>query len=358
MPKSENISGGKNLKALLLILSIPLFIIIFEILFAVIPIDTFFENRFFILNRALDYPEVFQRDENLFWRLRPSQIIESRFFENNRFKINSLGLRGDEIEPASDKIRIVGLGNSCTFGWRTEENKIYLRQLEKLINSDTTLPQVEIINAGIPGYTSFQGQRFFIEEISSLKPDLVLMMFGWNDQWASADNIADKNQDFPPQFILNIQDFVSRLKIYRLMRKLILSTTEKPIAETLNKTEQVYRVSFEDFYKNLNSIIQETKNINSIAMILTSPIPSLENYYRPGSKSNMHIFHNYYNEQARLLAIDTKSALIDAASEFDNYNNLFDDAKIDPIHFNNEGHRILANQIYLYLKNNPNLLSK
>lgn len=368
MLESENIAGAQQselsrqnknrFKLLLLVLSIPFFIIFFELFFAIVPIDTFFENRFFILNRALDYPEVFQRDENMFWKLRPSQSIKSLFFENNEFKINSFGLRGEEILPASEKIRIVGLGNSCTFGWRTTEDKIYLRVLEKLINADSTLPQVEIINAGIPGYSSFQGQKFYSTDISKLEPDLVLMMFGWNDQWTAADNIPDKDQNFAPQFFLDIQDFVSRLKIYRLLRKIILSSTEKPLDETLNKHHQVYRVSFEDYYKNLNTIIQITKEAKSKPIILTSPIPSLENYYSPGIKSNMHIFHNSYNNQARLLAGNTETALIDASAEFDNYSNLFDNVKMDPIHFNAEGHRILAEQIYQYFKNNPNLLSK
>ena len=362
MPDAVNISGvkqgKKSIRALLLVLSIPVFITFFEIFFAIFPINTFFENRFFILNRALDYPEVFKRDENLFWRLRPSQIIKSRFFENNEFKINSFGLRGEEIPLPSEKIRIVGLGNSCTFGWRTSENKIYLRILEKLINDDSALPKVEVINAGIPGYSSFQGQEFYSADISRLEPDIVLMMFGWNDQWAAADNIPDKDQDFPPQFILDIQDFVTRLKIYRLMRKIILSATEKSLDKALNKEQPAYRVSFDDFYKNLNKIIKEVRNGGGQTIILTLPIPSLENYYSPGSKSNMHIFHNLYNNQSRLLASKTETILIDASAEFDNYNNLFDDAKIDPIHFNSEGHRILAGFIYSYFKNNPSLLSK
>ncbi len=368
MPESENISGGKqfqksrknkkSIKALLLVLSIPVFVILFEVVFAIFPIDTFFENRFFILNRALDYPEVFKRDENLFWRLRPSQVIKTRFFENNEYKIKSFGLSGEEIPAPSEKIRIVGLGNSCTFGWRTSEDKIYLGMLEKLINADSALPQVEIINAGIPGYSSFQGQKFYLSDISRLEPDIVLMMFGWNDQWAAADNIPDKDQDFPPQFILDIQDFVSRLKIYRLMRKILLSMTEKSLDKALNREQPVYRVNFEDYYQNLNNIILKTKNGGGQAIILTSPIPSLENYYPPGSKSNMHIFHNLYNNQARLLAVDTETALIDASAEFDNYDNLFDDAKIDPIHFNSEGHQILAGLIYSYFKNNSGIFYK
>ncbi len=360
--ESKNISksnrNNKGIKTFALILSIPIFILFFEIVFAIVPIDTFFENRFFVLNRALDYPEIFKRDTNLFWKLRPSQVITSRFFENNEFKINSFGLRGEEIPKQSDKIRIVGLGNSCTFGWRTPENEIYLRQLEKLINSDTALPQVEIINAGVPGYTSFQGQKFFTDHISTLNPDIVLMMFGWNDQWAAADNIPDKDQNFPSQFILDIQDFVSRLKIYRLLRKIILLTTEKPLAETIIQNNQVYRVTFEDFYYNLKSIIDKATVENAVAIVLSSPIPSLENYYPPDSKSNMHYYHNYYNNRARLVTLDANAELIDAAAHFDNYNDLFDDAKMDPIHFNTKGHLVLAEQIYQYLKNNPDLLSK
>jgi len=362
MSETADISGGmpvrRGFRALLLVLSVPIFVILIEIVFAIVPIDTFFENRFFVLNRALDYPEVFRRDENLFWRFRPSLVIKSRFFENNRFRINSFGLRGEEIPPSSEKIRIIGLGNSCTFGWRTADDKTYLKILEKLINADTALPEVEVINAGIPGYSSFQGQKFFSLDISRLEPDIILMMFGWNDQWAAADNIPDKEQDFPPQFILDLRDFVSRLKIYRLMRKIILSATEKPLDETLNKKHQVNRVGFEDFYKNLNNIIQTAGKEGSQAIILTSPIPSLENYYPPGSRSKMHIYHELYNNQARLLASDTETALIDVSAEFDKYINLFDDAGIDPIHFNAEGHRVLAEQIYFYFKNNPGVLSK
>ena len=339
-------------------LAIPLFVILFEVFFAIVPISTFFENRFFILNRALDYPEVFKRDEELFWRLRPSQVIKSRFFENNEFRINSNGLRGGEIPPPSDKIRIVALGNSCTFGWRMPEENTYLNQLARLLNTDSSMPEVEIINAGIPGYSSFQGRRFYVSDIARLKPDIITMMFGWNDQWAAADNIPDKDQEFPPQILLDIHDLIARLKIYRVMRKLILSATEEPLDKKLNREHPVYRVAVEDFYDNLGVIVHQAQADGVRTIIITSPIPSLEKYYPPGIKSNMHSFHDFYNLQARMLAFNTKSALVDAAIEFDSYDNLFDDARADPIHFNAGGHELVAELIYQYFKNNPEFLSK
>jgi len=328
-----------------------------EVILTIIPINTFFENRFFIVNRALDYPEVFKKDPNLFWRLRPSQEISSRFFEGETISVNSHGLRNREIAPKSDKIRIVALGNSCTFGWGMKENQTYARQLEKLINADVSLPNVEIINAGIPGYSSLQGQRFFISDIINLQPDIIMLMFGWNDQWAAAENITDRNQQMPSQFIIDLQNTLSRLKIYRLMRKIVLWTTEKPLEETLHKDEPItYRVSVNEFYQNEAVICDTAKNQNIRVLLLTSPIPALEKYYPPGRKSPMHDYHEAYNMQSRLLATNTKTPLVDLARIFDEYDDLFDNATIDPIHFNSKGHRVAATAIYEYLKSTPSAI--
>ena len=344
-------------KLLLVIVTIPVFILLTEIFFAIVPIDTFFENRFFLVNRALDYPDVFKKDSKLFWRFRPSQTITSHFFEGKTYKINSFGLRGDEITQEPGRIRIAALGNSCTFGWGMEENQTYVRQLENLINSDSILPDVEIINCGIPGYSSFQGRRFFVSDIVSLQPDIVMMMFGWNDQWAAAGNISDADQKLPPQWVIDIQNTVSRLKIYRFMRKIILSITDVPLEERIGKKETVYRTSFYEFYQNLLAIWDFARNEGMQSMILTAPIPSLKKYYPPGAASPMHDYHLRYNLQARLLARNTKSPLIDADHEFLPYDNLYDNAGRDPIHFNAEGHRVIAEAAYKYFKEHPEFLA-
>jgi len=340
------------------ILAIPLFILVSEIILRVIPVDTFFENRFFILNRALDYPEVFERDHRLFWRLRPDQTIKSKFFQGKTYHINSLGIRGPEVLPKSGKLRIVALGNSCTFGWGIPYDETYAARLQALIDGDPDLPEVEVIDCGIPGYSSFQGRRWLASDVYKLEPDMVLSMFGWNDQWAASDNISDENQEFPPQWILDIQNFVSRLRLYGLLRRLILSSTESSLEEKLDKVHPVYRVGLEEFYNNLEVIIHFSTNSGAIPVILTSPIPSLENYYPAGSKSNMHRVHEQYNYQARLAAENGRAILIDVAAKFNEYDDLFDDAAIDPIHFNARGHEVAAETIYDYLKNNPYLLVK
>jgi lysophospholipase L1-like esterase len=349
MVRDEKPGSLKMARLLALLLSIPVFIILSEIIFAVIPVDAFFQNRFFLVNRALDYPDVFLKDHYLFWRMRPDHTIRSRFFEGKQYHINKCGLRGRDIPAGSDCVRIVALGNSCTFGWGMPDDETFVRQLETMIDDDRTLPRAEVINAGIPGYSSFQGRRFFVSDITALHPDVVLIMFGWNDQWAAADNIPDKDQRMPPRLIIAIQNTLARLETYRIVKKLLLSAIEKPLESKLIKEAPVYRVSTTDFYDNLNVIVQACKREGIVPILLTSPIPSLEKYYPAGRRSPMHKAHNAYNNQTRLLARNTKTGLVDIAREFDRYDDLYDNAAQDPIHFNAKGHRVVARAIYNHL---------
>ncbi len=351
-------TSSKRWKIAALILAIPVFVLAAELFLRLIPVETHYENRFFLLNRSLDYPEIFLRDSKLFWKFRPDQTITSKFFEGRTYRINSSGFRGEEIPPASDKVRIIALGNSCTFGWGMNDDAVFINQLGAMINGDGQLPPVEIINAGIPGYSSFQGRRFLVSDIAPLKPDIALIMFAWNDQWAAADNIPDKDIQFASQAVLDIQNFFARFKLYGVLRRLILSATEESLDDKLNKENPVYRVGLDDFYANLNTMVQYCIHEGIIPILMTSPIPALEKYYPPGSRSPMHVYHHYYNLQTRDVARNSKSILIDLAAEFDKYDDLYDDAPKDPIHFNAKGHKLAAELIFKYLKENSYLLAK
>lgn len=348
----------RSRKILALILAVPVFLVLTELILTLIPVSTFYENRFFLVNRALDYPDVFLKDHDLFWRLRPSQTITSRFFDGKTYRINEHGLRGSNIPAKSDKIRIVGLGNSCTFGWGINDEATYLAQLEGIINRDPGLPEMEVINAGIPGYSSFQGRRFYALESSDLKPDIVLIMFGWNDQWAAADDIQDKDRKFASQTVLDMQNCLSRLKLYGLLRRLLLSAGESSLADRLNRTNPAYRVALDDFQANLETIVRQCRAEGVTPIILSSPIPALDTYYPPGTASPMHRFHNFYNLQARTAARNTGSLFIDLAVIFDGYDDLFDNAANDPIHFNPRGHRVAAEAIFRHLFENSELLKR
>jgi lysophospholipase L1-like esterase len=330
------------------VLLIPIvFLAATELIVRLLHVDTYFQNRFFVLNHALDYPDVFQKDRDLFWRFRPGQVVTSKFFEGKTYRINSLGLRGDEINSIKTKKRIIALGNSCTFGWRMSDQETYANRLEALLDGE-----YEVINAGIPGYTSLQGKRFFERELIHLKPDIVLILFAWNDHWAAANQIADKDQKFPPRLVITCQNFLSRFHSYRLLKKLLLSTIEADPDSLFNRQAPVYRVGLEDFRQNLMEICRLARSHGAIPILLTSPIPSLTTYYPPGSRSPMHRYHEKYNQVIRDLSISEDIHLVDLAREFDRYNDLYDDAPNDPIHFNAKGHSIAAELIAKYIHEN------
>mgnify|MGYP005831925423 CR=1 FL=1 len=352
-PSTESNARRRCFRLLIFLLSIPLFILGTEIIFTIVGLDTFFANRFFLVNRALDYPEIFKRDPDIFWRFRPSQEINSRFFEGKSYRINSFGLRGDEIPPRSDKKRLVFLGNSCTFGWGVSEEQTFVKLTERFLNEWQAEMTFETINAGIPGFSSFQGRRFYISDIVYLKPDIVFIMFAWNDQWAGAGNIPDNEQKSPPGWIIKCQNLFSRMKIYRLLKKVILSATEPSLDDKLDKQAPVYRVSLEDFYSNLFALVNFIRMEGGRPILLTSPVPSLTRYYPPGSRSQMHYYHELYNSQTRLVARNSRVELIDIAGIFGDFNDLFDDAPKDPIHFNEKGHKVIAETISRYLLMTP-----
>jgi lysophospholipase L1-like esterase len=97
---------------------------------------------------------------------------------------NSLGYRNDEIslEKPSNVYRIVALGGSSTYDVRIEDNqKTFTAQLEKLLKEQYGYQNVEVINAGVPGYNSWEMLINLEFRVLDLDPDLIIIYEGTND---------------------------------------------------------------------------------------------------------------------------------------------------------------------------------
>lgn len=102
------------------------------------------------------------------------------------FQINGLHFRGDEVPAARppDRQRIICLGDSRTFGiWldlgRFRYDNAYPAPLEELLRAGGA--QVEVLNAGVVGYTSAHGLRLFATSLAELRPDILVVALGFND---------------------------------------------------------------------------------------------------------------------------------------------------------------------------------
>jgi lysophospholipase L1-like esterase len=135
------------------------------------------QKKSLFLNDPLAFSKLFIADPLLFWRLRPETALSEE-----GIRVNRLGLRGAEIE--ADKtpgvFRVLCLGDSVTFGFKVRDAESYPARLQVLLRIDRP---VEVLNAGVPGYSSLQGARYLKRDLLRLKSDLIVVGFGRNDRW-------------------------------------------------------------------------------------------------------------------------------------------------------------------------------
>ena len=109
-------------------------------------------------------------------------------------QINALGFRGPQVPrpKSAGVVRIVCLGDSATFGVIQPDRPggehvpiiSYPEEL-RLLLEDEKRTGVEVINAGVIGYSSSHGLRQLVLQILELDPDVVTFRFGANDQYDS-----------------------------------------------------------------------------------------------------------------------------------------------------------------------------
>lgn len=105
--------------------------------------------------------------------------------------INELGLRGTvpEVPRPPEKPRILVLGDSSFFGHGIPDDGTIAASLQKNLQA-TGIP-VEVVNGGIPGYSTEQ-TKLLLEEVGwSLQPTLLVIGNLWSDNNADGFRDAD-----------------------------------------------------------------------------------------------------------------------------------------------------------------------
>ncbi len=128
--------------------------------------------------RSLIFPNP---DDKIIYDLRPSIEVN---FQKVPVRINSCGMRGGEvaITKAPGTYRIALLGDSFAFGWGVKEDESFAAVMERSLNRHSHgSPRFEVLNFGVPGYSTFQEVHKFITTDSDFNPDAVLVYFINND---------------------------------------------------------------------------------------------------------------------------------------------------------------------------------
>lgn len=330
-------------------LSILLFLFVAELLFRLIDFQKVYPERAFLLNPELSYPGYYKKDSELFWRIRPNQTIKGKFFVDGVYQINSRGYRDREFsaEKKPGMTRIICAGNSCTFGWKVNSEQTYPKLLEKLLNQNLPQPKYEVIDAGMTGYSTFQGVRFLRREILGFHPDIIIFSYGWNDMCPSERE--DKDQKFPPQWILNLDDALSGSRFYSFLKFEIMSLL-KSRKQSQDEKKIVYRVSLKDYQENLTRLTRIAQDSGIKVFFLSLPIASAKVFLGPGKTSKAHIANRYYNNALRETTAEIGVPLIDVALLFEDRGDLYDNGREEFIHYNSKGHQVIAGAIYRYFQ--------
>ena len=149
--------------------------------------------------------------------------------EHGDLIINNLGFRGPYFEKnkSPDTFRIVAMGGSTTAGMY-ENELTYPRLLERMLSrSSTGKRKIEVINAGVWGYTSCQVMKRYKKDIVDLKPDLILLMSGWNDINKMRTSGITKRS----QYCMDHHPVLVRSKIFRFLRLKIGEAFKKTPSE-------------------------------------------------------------------------------------------------------------------------------
>ncbi len=123
-------------------------------------------------------------DPELGWKLAPARTT---IFKGQHFSVrvvhNADGLRDREYrhERSPGRRRILVLGDSVTWCWGVERDECFTERMEAL------LPDTDVINAGVPGYSTAQELLYYERDGRRYDADVVLLVMSPNDP---TDNIS------------------------------------------------------------------------------------------------------------------------------------------------------------------------
>lgn len=128
-----------------------------------------------------------QSDERLLWRPRPGATTP---WGGDR--INAEGFRGPSLAVARTPgvVRVAALGDSTTFGHGVDVDSTFCAQIVDHYAQSGV--RVEVLNAGVVGYTVLQGLERYRRDVRPYRPDVVIAAFGAvNEQIPGQNGLGD-----------------------------------------------------------------------------------------------------------------------------------------------------------------------
>lgn len=284
-------------------------------------------------------------DSERFWKLRPEVQIDDP--ENTVWQglvSNSLGYRSPEfdLQKPPGTIRIACFGDSSTFGIGATMEDSWPALLEDYLNARGE-QKFQVINAGVPGYTSHQGLRHLRQEVDRLQPDIVFASYANNDFWRWGDRTDQQHARRFDNSSLHSRLMQSRL--LQLVDHVVRPKAEPTASEWAQSTTFNYvipndgwvpRVPLEQFEANIEGICDlcEARSI-PMTLVLWPDQPQAAGQWSPRIE---------YQDSLKKIATKRDVEVADVVSIFQRNQELAVQSYVpnDIVHVDRSGNRLAA----------------
>ncbi|MFZ5477521.1 MAG: SGNH/GDSL hydrolase family protein [Myxococcota bacterium] len=211
--------------------------------------------------------------------------------------VNSLGARGPELPLEKARKRVLFLGDSTVFGVFVADRDTFAQRVGEALD-------VEVINGGCPGWSSWQALRAVEARLGAYRPDLVVIATLWSDAQGADTPDAVRFGGARASWIERSHGFVLLREWVRAARwgsraEEVRVGLQMPVAPTL-------RVPLADYDDNLRAL---ARTAPAAAFLV---LPSV----RDPANGKVGDFRDAYREVMREVAAELGAPLADAPSAF------------------------------------------
>jgi lysophospholipase L1-like esterase len=251
-------------------------------------------------------------DPDLLWRPNPAVSAE----------LTPDGIRGEAIAAGrgSDHLLILALGDSNTLGPLNTTDH-WPGFLDDLLRANTSRTRFQVANAGVYGYTSFQGLRRF-RQLKAHRPAVAYFAFGGND----AQPVRTPDERYAAR-IAAVQGW-SRLRLAPPLFHLVWRAADAVAGGPTSP-----RVPLPDYRANLETFVDEALADGILPVLLTRPFLG-----RSADPESWLYLAPLYNETVREVAAARGVPFVDAHAVLARRPGEF----LDAMHANRLGHRRMA----------------
>ncbi len=275
----------------------------------------------------------------LLWEMSPGTRTEL----GAKVEVNTMGLRGPEISKGKPPgiRRVLVVGDSSVYGHGVHQNEVFSHLLNESLG-----PSVEVINGGIPGYSTFQTLNLLELRGWNLAPDLLIIANLWSDN--NFDSFVDKDliskrSAFESSWAAPASTLLQKSALYRWLDwKIRLA----PRAEEVKKVGWMLgrgsagghrRVEINDYAENLHTMVRLARSQGSDVLFL-----ALANTVDLGVETEGAHAWPLYREVMEHIALQVGAPFVSIKPVLEASDTPVSDLFIDEMHPSPKGHAIIA----------------